>query len=110
MKVNYGQQFPPADEFQNFVSGQDLHVQRDIRSAGGRQHHILFFGTQGNGFGLIAMGISVSRFHEALGHEAAQDIGLIITRGGDEGVHVHESGGPQHVQVRSIPVQYLGMF
>ncbi|MCD6294090.1 MAG: formylmethanofuran dehydrogenase [Deltaproteobacteria bacterium] len=45
------------------------------------------------------MGISVSRFYEALGHEAAQDIGLIITRGGDEGVHVHESGRPQHVQV-----------
>ena len=47
--------------------------------------------------------------HQVFGQQAAHDIGLIFPGGGDKGIHLEQSGRQQHLLVRTVAKEHLGI-
>ena len=91
--MGHGKQFPPADELEYFVAGQDFFVQGNIRSHRRRQHQVILFVDQSDAFSLFGLGMIIMSVHDVLCQHAAHDVGLILAGGGDKGVHIQKSCG-----------------
>ena len=108
--MRHGQHFAAPNIGEDFIACQNFFVQGNIRAAGSGKDLVVLLVDQRNCFPVgFYLFFILLLAHQVFGHQAAHDIGLIFAGGSDEGIHIQQPGRQQHLLVRPVTEEHLGI-